>query len=98
MNILKLAVAAAIALSGLALPAGPAAAQDRGGTRWASSDAGSDGRYERRRYRSDRYRGYRHRGYRANRHRVCRWVWRYHQRRRVCTWRYHRPYRPYRRY
>ncbi|MEA3014840.1 MAG: hypothetical protein QOD42_3385 [Sphingomonadales bacterium] len=85
MNILKLAVAAAITLSSLALPAAPAAAQ-RGGDRWEQNDGRRDGyRNDRRRWRDDR-----NRGWRGNRHRVCRWVWRYGHRQRICTWRYSR--------
>jgi hypothetical protein len=93
MNILKLAVAAAITLSSLALPAAPAAAQ-RGGDRWDQNDGRRDGaRNDRRRWRGDRNRGWRgnrNRGWRGNRHRVCRWVWRYGHRQRICYSRYRR--------
>jgi hypothetical protein len=90
MNILKLAVAAAITLSSLALPAAPAAAQR--GDRWEQNDGRRDGvRNDRRRWRGDRNRGWRgDRRWRGNRYRVCRTIWRHHHRQRVCYWRYRR--------
>ena len=99
MNILKLAVAAAITISSLALPAAPAAAQ-RGGDRWEQNDGRRDGvRGDRRRWRGDRNRGWRgdrnrgwrgDRRWRGNRYRVCRTIWRYGHRQRICGWRYRR--------
>ena len=96
MKILKLAVAAAIALSGLAAGLEPAAAADQRGDRWEHRDhrdrdwRGDRGRRDRWRGHRGRY-GYnwrynrgRHYGWRG--HRVCRWVWRYGHRQRVC-WR-----------
>ncbi|HEV7659920.1 MAG TPA: hypothetical protein VGO55_08755 [Allosphingosinicella sp.] len=96
MNILKLAVAAAITLSSLVLPAAAASAQR--GDRWEQNDGRSDGyRNDRRRWRGDRNRGWRgdrrwrgNRNWRGNRYRSCRTVWRYGHRQRICYWRYRR--------
>ena len=101
MKILKLALAAALAVSGLTVTAAPAAATaaaDQRGDRWDRDD-------NRRSYnrgqttRRDRYRGHRgrhgynrhlnrgrHHGWRNSRYRSCRTVWRYGQRHRVCRW------------
>lgn len=75
MNFVKLAAAAAIALSSFSLPA---VAQDHRGDR----DRGD--RWEQ---NNGHHRGWRNN---HRRHRVCRWVWRHHHRTRVCTWRYRR--------
>ena len=86
MNILKLAVAAAVAITGFSLPAAPALAQHRDQYERHDRDARDD---------SGRHRGWergRHHGWRNHhrRYRVCRWTWRHHHRVRVCTWRYRR--------
>jgi hypothetical protein len=86
MNFLKLAAAAAIALSSFSLPAAPAAAQGNHRGEYRQDGARHDaGRDDNRRWRNDNGR---HRGWRNNnrRHRVCRWVWRHHHRTRVCNW------------
>jgi hypothetical protein len=76
MNILKLATAAAIALSSLSVPA--MAQDDHHGDR----DRGDRGD------RWERHDNGRHNGWRNHRrHRVCHWVVRHHHRYRVCTWR-----------
>ena len=92
MNILKLAVAAAVAITGFALPASPSSAQPRRDQyerhdRDARNDNGRHRGWERGRHRGWRNthrRGWGHR-------RVCRTVWRHHQRQRICrTIRYRR--------
>ena len=94
MNILKLAVAFAVAITGLALPSAPASAQPRDQyerhDRSARDDNGRHRGWERGRHRG--WERGRHRGWRNNqrRVRVCRTVWRHHHRQRVCTWRYRR--------
>ncbi|MEA3045263.1 MAG: hypothetical protein QOH47_3101 [Sphingomonadales bacterium] len=88
MNILKLATAAAIAVSSFGLPLVPAAAQgEHRGEMRHDGDRHDMGRDDNdRRWGNDN--NGRHRGWR-NHHRrqVCRWVWRYHHRTRICTWR-----------
>jgi hypothetical protein len=93
MNIVKLAAAAAIALSSFSLPA---AAQPPGHDQMEHRDNDRNrDQYEHhdRTMRDDngRHEGWqrgRHYGWRNHRgHRVCRWVWRYHHRVRICTWR-----------
>ena len=80
MKLLKLAVAAAIAVSGLTVSAAPAAAADQRGDRWHNDNGRHNG-----------WRGNRHRRWHNNRrYRSCRWVWRHHHRERVCRWRYRR--------
>lgn len=84
MNILKLAVAAAVAVTGFSLPA---AAQDHRGDRDQYERHDRDARDD-----NGRHEGWergRHRGWQGHnrRHRICRWTWRYHHRVRVCTWR-----------
>jgi hypothetical protein len=89
MNIVKLAVAAAIAVSSFALPALPAAAQGNHRGEYRNDGERHDmGRDDNARHRGWRNDNRRHRGWR-NHHRrqVCRWVWRHHHRQRVCTWR-----------
>lgn len=88
MNIVKLAVAAAITLSSFALPALPAAAAQRDRDRWEQNDGRRDARrHDNRRHRGWRNNNGRHRGWRNNhRRQVCRWVWRHHHRTRVCRW------------
>ena len=97
MKFLKLAVAAAIAVSGLTVSSAPAAASAAttgssaatmpatgaatAATPAATATAGG--------VRLAGNRG-RHYGWRNNRHRVCRWIWRHHHRQRVC---YYRRYR-----
>jgi hypothetical protein len=91
MNIMKLAAAAAVALSAMTVAAAPAAAQRDGWRdqygrwhdgyrdRWRDDDGYRDGRY----YRTNGN----HYGWRNHpRHRDCRWVWRYHHRERICRW------------
>ena len=100
MKILKLAIAAAIAVSGLTISVAPAAADQRGDReRWEQRDNRDNARDDRRDNRRDTMRGHRgryganssynrgrHHGWRNHnrRHRVCRWTWRHHQRQRVC--------------
>ena len=99
MKILKLAVAAALAVSGLTISAAPAAADQRG-ERWEQRDR-DNARDDRRDDRRDSYRGHRgryganssynrgrHYGWnRGGRHRVCRTIWRHGHRQRVCRYR-----------
>ena len=96
MKILKLAVAAAIAVSGLTISVGPAAAQrgnhgnsDRG-DRWEQRDNTRDhARGDRRR---DSYRGHRGRyGANSSYNRGRHYGWSNSRRHRVCrwTWRHH---------
>ena len=99
MKLLKLAMAAAIALGTIAVPAAaPAAAQDHRGDRDRRDDnwQGNDRRDDRN-WRDDRHDNGRHRGWRNGRHRgwghrrVCRTIWRHHHRQRICrTIRYRR--------
>jgi Ni/Co efflux regulator RcnB len=79
MSILKLAVAAAVAVTGFSLPAAPAFAQHRDHDRNWRDDNGRHRGWER-----GRHRGWRH----HRRYRACRWVWRNHHRYRICRWRY----------
>lgn len=99
MNIMKLAVAAAIAFGTMSAASAPAAAQDdqRGEMRRDSDRHDmrrGDDRRDDRRWRGDRgghygWRNGRHRGW-YNR-RICRIVWRYGHRQRICrTIRYRR--------
>jgi hypothetical protein len=95
MNIVKLAAAAAIALSSFGLPAAAGAAQPPHDQYEHRDNDRNRDQYERhdRTMRDDngRHEGWergRHYGWRNhNRHRICRWVWRYHHRVRICTWR-----------
>jgi hypothetical protein len=79
MKLLKLAVAAAIAVSGLTVTAAPAEAAQRG-DRWHNDNGRHHG------WRNNRHR----RWHNNRRYRSCRWVWRHHHRQRVCYWRYRR--------
>lgn len=89
MNIVKLAAAAALALSCFSLPA---VAQDHRGDR----DRDQSERHDRgSRADSGRHEGWergRHHGWRNHnrRHRVCRWTWRHHHRVRICRYVYRR--------
>jgi Ni/Co efflux regulator RcnB len=88
MNIVKLAAAAAIALSSFSLPAAAEAAaqpprdQYEHHDRTVRDDSGRHSGWERGR----------HHGWRNHhrRYRVCRWTWRHHHRVRICRWRYRR--------
>jgi hypothetical protein len=71
MKSMKLALAAAIALTGLTVPAAPALAQHHDGDRWHHDNGRHNGRH----MRNNR------------RQRVCVWRWQHHHRVRVCTWR-----------
>ena len=100
MKILKLALAAAIAVSGLTMSAAPAgaatSATDQRGDRWDRDRDRDHMRRDRTRGHRGRYgynRGYnrgRHHGWRNQRIRSCRYVWRYGHRQRVCRWTYRR--------
>lgn len=86
MNIVKLAAAAAIALTGLSVPAAGEAAQPprdqyEHHDRTMRDDSGRHEGWER-----GRHHGWRHHN---RRHRICRWTWRYHHRVRHCwyVWR-----------
>ena len=99
MNIVKLAAAAAIALSSFGLPAAAGAAQpprdqyehrdnDRNRDQYEHHDRtmrDDNGRHEG--WERGRHYGWRHHN---RRHRVCRWVWRYHHRVRICRYVYGR--------
>lgn len=88
MNLAKISLAAALALSALGL-AGTASAQDRHGDRdrhhsgWNNGhhNGWDNGRHNG--WSNGRHRGWHHR--RGNRH--CWTVWRHHHRERVCGWR-----------
>ena len=93
MQIMKLAVAAAIAMGSIGLAASPAAAQRDGWRdndgRWHDGDRDSrwrdrDGDRWRdgRRWNSGHHYGWRN----HRRHQDCRWVWRHHHRERFCRW------------
>ena len=88
MNIVKLATAAAIALSSLSVPA---VAQDHRGDRDRYEHRDNDRDYQRgdrdRRYDNGRHRGWRNHN---RRHRICRWTWRHHHRVRICRYIYRR--------
>ena len=97
MNIIKLATAAALALSTLAVPAAASAApMGQSQDRIEQSSASKQMRNHRgdRRWNNNRYNRGRHNGWRngrrhhANRYRSCRTVWRYGHRQRVCGYRY----------
>jgi Ni/Co efflux regulator RcnB len=92
MKILKLAAAAALALSGLPMASAPAAATastasaDQRGDRW---EGNNDRRHNGWRNNRGRHNGWRNgRRHHAGRYRACRTVWRYGHRQRVCRWRY----------
>jgi hypothetical protein len=92
MKILKLAIAAAIAVTGLTVSAAPAAAQpNRMEQRREIRQDRRELRHDRRALRHDRRdwnRGH-HNGWRNHhRQRVCRTVWRHHHRSRYCYWRH----------
>ena len=70
MNILKLATAAAIALSSLSVPAAASAQRHDRGDRWGHDNG--------------RHNGWRNNN--RHRRQVCRWTWRNHHRVRVCRW------------
>jgi hypothetical protein len=93
MKIITLAMAAAVALGGLA--AAPAIAQPPGHDMMRHDD---NDRHDRdmRHNDNDRHDRGRHEGWDRGRHhgwnnhhrrQICRWVWRHHHRDRVCTWR-----------
>jgi Ni/Co efflux regulator RcnB len=93
MNIIKLATAAALALSTLAMPAAASAApMGHSQDRVEQSSASKQMRNHRgdRRWNNNRYNRGRHNGWRNNhrRWRSCRNVWRHGHRQRICTWRY----------
>jgi hypothetical protein len=90
MNILKLAMAAAIAFGTVGLASAPVAAQGRHSGEMRHDGPRHDaGRGDNRRHRGWNNNRGRHRGWRTRR--VCRNVWRHHQRQRVCrTVRYRR--------
>ena len=88
MKIFKLAVAAALAVSSLAISVEPAAAADQRGDRWEQRDRDNNRDNMRNRRDDRRHYGWRtnrghHYGWRNNR-RVCRTVWRHGHRQRVC--------------
>lgn len=98
MKILTLAMAAAIALGGLA--AAPALAQPPGRDMHDSMRHGDNDRHDNMRHDDrgrhggwdrGRHHGWdrgRHHGwYNHHRRQNCRWVWRHHHRERVCMWR-----------
>jgi hypothetical protein len=78
MSLMKLAAAAALALSSFAVPVTGAEAQR--GDRWHNDNGRDHG------WRNNRHRRWQNR----HRYRSCRWVWRHHHRQRVCRWRYRR--------
>ena len=96
MKILKLAAAAALAVSSLAIGVAPAAADQRGDNMEQRGDMrhdgmrGDNGRHDG--MRGDRGRYGANRGYNRGRHygwrrqRVCRTVWRHHRPVRHCYW------------
>lgn len=89
MNIVKLAAAAALALSCFGLPA---LAQDHRGDRGRDQYERHDRDARADRGRHDGWERGRHRGWRNHnrRHRVCRWTWRHHHRVRICRYVYRR--------
>lgn len=87
MRIMKLAIAAAIAVGSMGLAATSADAQRGDGwrdnnARWHDGDRWRDNDRRDRRWHNARGNHY---GWRNNR-RHCRWVWRHHHRQRICRW------------
>lgn len=90
MKIMKLAMAAAIALGTMSVASVPANAQGRHAGEYRHDSQRHDaGRDDNRRHRGMHNNRGRHHGWRTRR--VCRTVWRHHHRQRVCrTIRYRR--------